>query len=158
MDGIRSGTVGVTNSGTVTGGYTGISGAAAASVTNYTSGIVSGVFYGISAPTTTVTNFGTAYGPTGINSTDTATVINSGAITGTTADGIVAGTALVTNSGTISGRTRGISAHHGHRDQPPYRHDHRWRFCDFGYQRHRDECRYDHGRISMRFRPPSASM
>ncbi|MGL5165563.1 MAG: autotransporter outer membrane beta-barrel domain-containing protein [Afipia sp.] len=72
---------------------------------------VAGFNAGIGANTATVANSGTVTGDSsGIYAANTVTVTNSGTIAGANLYGILAGTANVTNSGTITGGDYGIRA------------------------------------------------
>jgi hypothetical protein len=111
FNGIGATTANVTNFGTITGvGFHGISAVGTANVTN--SGTIMGANSGIGADTANVKNSGAISGGNfGIGANTTATVVNSGTITGTGIDGIFsANAASVTNSGTITGAFNGIDA------------------------------------------------
>jgi hypothetical protein len=97
--------INLTNSGTITGGFGIWSLGGRANVTN--SGTISAVVFGINATTANVTNSGTISGGLRGISVTTANVTNSGTISGGDF-GIIAATANVSNSGTISGSTAAL--------------------------------------------------
>jgi len=120
-----------TNSIFLSGGASGISDSATLTVTNTSTGTISGSVFGINAAdTANVTNFGIISGGVfSINATNAANVINFGTISGGisisasasnvtnnlgtisgSVFGISANTATVSNSGSISGGTFGIFA------------------------------------------------
>jgi uncharacterized protein with beta-barrel porin domain len=112
--------VNVTNSGTIstTAGFSGnaISAGTAATVTNLASGIITADGNAITAPTITVTNFGsisgTGFAASGIFGGSNVTVTNSGSISGSVAAAAIAmGSGTITNNAgaTIVGDT-GIAA------------------------------------------------
>jgi uncharacterized protein with beta-barrel porin domain len=100
-----------TNSIFLSGGATGLADTATVTVTNTSTGIISGTGFGIAADVANVTNFGTITGGTltGV-SANTVNVTNSGTITSGGSNAIGANTANVTNSGTITGGLAGIAA------------------------------------------------
>ena len=94
-------------------GSRGIFASGTANVTNHAAGTITGGDFGISANLANVINSGGITGNLdGISSATSATVTNSGTITGTTGGGIEAttGAAVVTNTGTITGNSGGIYA------------------------------------------------
>jgi uncharacterized protein with beta-barrel porin domain len=112
--GISASASNVTNNmGTISGTIFGIS-ANVATVNN--SGSISGGSTGIFATSATVANSGTIMagaGGTGIGTTDTANVLNSGTISGGSFGISANNAAAVSNSGTISGIATGVSATSG---------------------------------------------
>jgi uncharacterized protein with beta-barrel porin domain len=100
-----------TNSISLSGGANGIFDSATLTVTNTSSGTISGGVFGVNAAdTANVTNFGIISGGVfGINATNAANIINYGTISGGIS--ISASVSNVTNNlGTISGSVFGVSA------------------------------------------------
>lgn len=112
---IQGENVAVNNAGSITGGASGngITTDGTATVTNMSTGTISGGRLGVGAGVANIVNAGTiSGGANGIEATTTATINNAGHILAATGSAISADIAVVTNdsSGVISGFITGINA------------------------------------------------